>query len=122
MQEAIAVESARDAQSLDYTARLLWTRVYKVSHNVEAALFGKVRPRWESKVEALFKNLNPHSTLRVIRPDQIKIESSSLKKDSSRPVVKDAKHKKEPSVNLVQEDVDDLAELDEKVRSFPAYI
>ena len=27
-----------------------------------------------------------------------------------------AKHKKEPSVNLVQEDVDDLAEFDEKVR------
>ncbi|RMY51887.1 hypothetical protein D0865_06093 [Hortaea werneckii] len=93
MQEAIAVESARDAQSLDYTARLLWTRVYKVSHNVEAALFGKVRPRWESKVEALFKNLNPHSTLRVIRPDQIKIESSSLKKDSSRPVIVKPKYR-----------------------------
>ncbi|KAI6837642.1 hypothetical protein KC340_g11793 [Hortaea werneckii] len=115
MQEAIAVESARDAQSLDCTARLLWTRVYKVSHNVEAALFGKVRPRWESKVEALFKNLNPHSAMKVIRPDHIKTESSSLKKDSSRPMVKDAKHKKEPSVNLVQEDVDDLAEFDEKI-------
>ncbi|RMZ14883.1 hypothetical protein D0860_01901 [Hortaea werneckii] len=86
MQEAIAVESARDAQSLDVTARLLWTRVYKVSHNVEAALFGRVRPRWESKVEALFKNLNPHSTLRNIRPDHMKVESSSLK-DFSRPVI-----------------------------------
>ncbi|KAI7286651.1 hypothetical protein KC345_g1049 [Hortaea werneckii] len=114
MQEAIAVESARDAQSLDVTARLLWTRVYKVSHNVEAALFGRVRPRWASKVEALFKNLNPHATLKVIRPDHMKVELSSLK-DFSRPVVKDAKHTKEPTVNLVQEDMDDLAELDGKI-------
>ncbi|KAI7315192.1 hypothetical protein KC315_g11160 [Hortaea werneckii] len=64
MQEPIAVESARYGQSLDVSARLLWTQVYKVSHGVETALFGKVREGWQLKVEVLFETLNPNSTLK----------------------------------------------------------
>ncbi|KAI7220294.1 hypothetical protein KC333_g2406 [Hortaea werneckii] len=64
MQEPIAVESARYGQSLDVSARLLWTQVYKVGHGVETALFGKVREGWQLKVEVLFETLNPNSTLK----------------------------------------------------------
>ncbi|RMY06688.1 hypothetical protein D0867_09606, partial [Hortaea werneckii] len=64
MQEPIAVESARYGQSLDVSARLWWTQVYKVSHGVETALFGKVREGWQLKVEVLFETLNLHSTLK----------------------------------------------------------
>ncbi|RMY00644.1 hypothetical protein D0868_08899 [Hortaea werneckii] len=65
MQEPIAVESARYGQSLDISARLLWTQVYKVSHGVKTALFGKVREGWQLKVEVLFETLNPNSTLKL---------------------------------------------------------
>lgn len=122
MQEPIAVESARYGQSLDVSARLLWTQVYKVGHGVETALFGKVREGWQLKVEVLFETLNPNSTLKVSGPRSTARGVSkppATAMGSKHSVPKDSKHSKLSNVKSLQEDTRDIEELNENVPPRP---
>ncbi|GAB1740397.1 hypothetical protein NU219Hw_g5502t1 [Hortaea werneckii] len=124
MQEPIAVESARYGQSLDVSARLLWTQVYKVSHRVETALFGKVREGWQLKVEVLFEALNPNSTLKLSGPRSTVRGVSKpppMAMGSKHSVPKDSKHSKVPNVKSLQEDTRDIEELNENHTAKPKY-
>ncbi|KAI7513001.1 hypothetical protein KC347_g1912 [Hortaea werneckii] len=114
MQEPIAVESARYGQSLDVSARLLWTQVYKVSHGVETALFGKVREGWQLKVEVLFEALNPGSALKLSHPRSTArgaSKSALMAMESNHSAPEGPRRFNIPTARSLHEDMRDIEEL-----------
>ena len=59
MRDPIPVDA--ESYPLPDMARLLWTQVYEVRHQVEASLFGHIRPGHEYLVDTWFNELRPSS-------------------------------------------------------------
>ncbi|KAK1070048.1 hypothetical protein LTR74_004445 [Friedmanniomyces endolithicus] len=86
----IRIRSNDRAQDLDPTARLLWTRVYKVNVDVKAHSFGHLRRGYEGVVTKEFERLNRGCRLTSLR---LSDAESSDSEASDREVVLVDRHR-----------------------------
>ncbi len=86
----IRIRSNDRAQDLDPTARLLWTRIYKVNIDVKAHAFGHLRSGYEEVVTKEFERLNRGCKLTSLRLSDVESSESDA---SDREVVLVDRHR-----------------------------
>jgi len=86
----IRIRSNDRAQDLDPTARLLWTRIYKVKIDVKAHSFGHLRSGYEEVVTKEFERLNRGCKLTSLRRSDVESSESDA---SDREVVLVDRHR-----------------------------
>ncbi|KAK1067320.1 hypothetical protein LTR74_006524 [Friedmanniomyces endolithicus] len=86
----IRIRSNDRAQDLDPTARLLWTRIYKVKIDVKAHSFGDLRSGYEEVVTKEFERLNRGCKLTSLRLSDVESSESDA---SDREVVLVDRHR-----------------------------
>ncbi len=67
---SIRVKQSNREEKLQTSARILMTRIYDVQRDVKAKEFGYLASDSESRLEEMFNQLNPSSTVTIQRPEK----------------------------------------------------